>query len=129
MSQPLRLDENAIPLLIDLIGKLGNALDWYFGFGKDDFWILRPSVRFLDDPVTELIYWLSYCAFMVYMITQDYTKDIEIKKKYRQYAHGTIALMVVFLLTPIFKVACHYSIVAYWTVDWRGVFTGRYVMA
>lgn len=107
-------EESAGALAQPLFQKLADAIDWYFGCGRADFWILRPNIRFLEDPTIDLAYWCFYAALAASIVYSLVLSNIHLKLNYRKIVDSIAAINLLLLVTPLFKTFFHYGVIAFY---------------
>ncbi len=107
-------EESAGALAQPLFQKLADAIDWYFGCERTDFWILRPNIRFLEDPTIDFAYWCFYAALAAYIVHSLVLSNIHLKLNYRKIVDSIAAINLLLLVTPLFKTFFHYGVIAFY---------------
>lgn len=96
---------------------LFRPLEWFFGIGPDDFWIIKPDDRYLDDPTTSQIYWVLLALGLIWAVKENWNSVV----KHAQNNNYLIlfGILLVFLLNyQIFKVAIHLLLLLVDHVNW-----------
>ncbi len=96
---------------------LTRPLEWFFGIGPDDFWIIKPNDRYLGDPTMTQVYWVLLTLGLIWAIWTNW-RSITQNAKDRNHLVLLGILMVFLLNYQIFKVAAHLLLLLVEHVDW-----------